>query len=262
MSRLKQVVLPAPFGPISAWMVPRSTRRLTPLTATNPANSLVKSSVSRMNSLIRAGPSIEPPFRGASAEPSRPPKVSFHEPNGWARPKEPARMANHPGGPLRPTRGEGGGRARRSQLSKSQVLVDAADLHGADVDSRRRCTGAPSGSGDSRRRRNSCRRRPRCWQPRQPTIAPPRMAAPRPQPPRAWASLVGMARPAASVSNGKRGGNLGLDVHGGLPLDLVAGRYGPHAYWSDRERKGSTQRIAAVRAMCEKSQARLLAAFA
>src|SRR5262245_58787719 len=48
VSRLKQVVLPAPFGPISAWMVPRSTFRLTPLTATKPANSLVRSSVSRM----------------------------------------------------------------------------------------------------------------------------------------------------------------------------------------------------------------------
>src|SRR5213082_3914067 len=47
VSRLKQVVLPAPLGPISAWMVPRATRRLTPLTATKPANSLVRLSVSR-----------------------------------------------------------------------------------------------------------------------------------------------------------------------------------------------------------------------
>src|ERR1044072_5157281 len=54
VSRLKQVVLPAPFGPISAWIVPRSTRRLTPFTATKPANSLVRSSVSRMVSLIDA----------------------------------------------------------------------------------------------------------------------------------------------------------------------------------------------------------------
>ena len=29
LSRLKQVVLPAPFGPIMAWMLPRATRRLT-----------------------------------------------------------------------------------------------------------------------------------------------------------------------------------------------------------------------------------------
>src|SRR5947207_10920905 len=64
VSKLKQVVLPAPFGPMSAWMVPRSTRRLTPLTATNPANSLVKSSVSRMYSLIRAGPFIRRHLEG------------------------------------------------------------------------------------------------------------------------------------------------------------------------------------------------------
>src|SRR6478736_8131933 len=52
VSRLKQVVLPAPFGPISAWMVPRATRRLTPFTATKPANSLVRFSVSRMKSSL------------------------------------------------------------------------------------------------------------------------------------------------------------------------------------------------------------------
>src|SRR3954470_7183458 len=50
VSRLKQVVLPAPFGPISAWMLPRLTRRLTLLTATKPLNSFVKFSVSRMYS--------------------------------------------------------------------------------------------------------------------------------------------------------------------------------------------------------------------
>src|SRR5687768_3397122 len=46
--RLKQVVLPAPFGPISAWIVPRATLRFTPFTATKPANSLVRSSVTRI----------------------------------------------------------------------------------------------------------------------------------------------------------------------------------------------------------------------
>src|SRR6266571_3902342 len=51
VSRLKQVVLPAPFGPINAWIVPRSTRRLTSRTATKPANSLVRPSVSRTMSL-------------------------------------------------------------------------------------------------------------------------------------------------------------------------------------------------------------------
>jgi hypothetical protein len=47
---LKQVVLPAPFGPISAWMWPRRTLRLTSWTATKPANSFVSPRVSRMNS--------------------------------------------------------------------------------------------------------------------------------------------------------------------------------------------------------------------
>src|SRR6266404_9797871 len=76
-----------------------------------------------------------PPFRGASSKPSRPPMVSFDRAKDGQRPKiEPARMADHPSGPVRPTRGEGGGRARRSQLSKSQVLVDPADLYGADVE--------------------------------------------------------------------------------------------------------------------------------
>src|SRR5438094_8813667 len=50
--RLKHVVLPAPFGPINAWIAPRRTRRFTFLTATNPRNSLVSPSVSRMASVI------------------------------------------------------------------------------------------------------------------------------------------------------------------------------------------------------------------
>src|SRR5947208_6309892 len=50
--RLKQVVLPAPLGPINAWIAPRRTRRFTFLTATNPRNSLVSPSVSRMASVI------------------------------------------------------------------------------------------------------------------------------------------------------------------------------------------------------------------
>src|SRR5215467_2076822 len=49
VSRLKQVVFPAPFGPMSAWMLPRLTLRLTSLTATNPLNSLVSLRVSRMH---------------------------------------------------------------------------------------------------------------------------------------------------------------------------------------------------------------------
>src|SRR3954468_10624808 len=48
VKRLKQVVFPAPFGPINAWMVPRSTLRFTPLTATKPRNSLLSPRVSRI----------------------------------------------------------------------------------------------------------------------------------------------------------------------------------------------------------------------
>jgi hypothetical protein len=47
---LKQVVLPAPFGPIKAWILPRRILRETSRTAKNPANSLVNPWVSRMNS--------------------------------------------------------------------------------------------------------------------------------------------------------------------------------------------------------------------
>src|SRR4051812_29492165 len=50
VKRLKQVVLPAPLGPISAWMVPRVTRRSTRLTAMNPRNSFDSPRVSRMTS--------------------------------------------------------------------------------------------------------------------------------------------------------------------------------------------------------------------
>src|SRR6266446_2301520 len=51
--RLKTVVLPAPFGPISAWIVPRRIVRSTPCTAVKPRNSLVRPRVSRMTSSTR-----------------------------------------------------------------------------------------------------------------------------------------------------------------------------------------------------------------
>ena len=51
VSRLKQVVLPAPFGPISAWVVPARTVSDTSSTATKPLNSRVRFTVSRMVSL-------------------------------------------------------------------------------------------------------------------------------------------------------------------------------------------------------------------
>ena len=42
VSRLKQVVFPAPFGPISAWIEPRRTDRSTFFTAAKPPNILVR----------------------------------------------------------------------------------------------------------------------------------------------------------------------------------------------------------------------------
>src|SRR5437667_5690074 len=65
--RLKQVVLPAPFGPMRAWMLPRRTRRLTSLTATKPRNSLVSPSVSRMSSAAMAGTMIGDAARQSKA---------------------------------------------------------------------------------------------------------------------------------------------------------------------------------------------------
>ena len=48
VSKLKHVVLPAPLGPIKAWIWPRSTFRFTSLTAVKPLNSLVKFLVSKI----------------------------------------------------------------------------------------------------------------------------------------------------------------------------------------------------------------------
>src|SRR5262249_42372471 len=62
VSRLKQVVLPAPLGPMRAWTLPRLTLRLTSLTATKPLNSLVSWRVSRMHrSVMRRGPAGSSP---------------------------------------------------------------------------------------------------------------------------------------------------------------------------------------------------------
>src|ERR1700712_3693084 len=44
VSRLKHVVLPAPFGPIKAWIVPVSTRSETPSPAKKPPNSRARPS--------------------------------------------------------------------------------------------------------------------------------------------------------------------------------------------------------------------------
>ena len=51
-SMLKQVVLPAPFGPISAWIVPRLTRSETSLTARKSPKLLLRPSVTRTSSML------------------------------------------------------------------------------------------------------------------------------------------------------------------------------------------------------------------
>src|SRR6185295_11370997 len=56
VSRLKQVVLPAPFGPMSAWMLPRRMDRETFWTATKPLNSFVSPRVSRITSSAKQPP--------------------------------------------------------------------------------------------------------------------------------------------------------------------------------------------------------------
>src|SRR5271156_6605620 len=54
VSKLKKVVLPAPFGPIRAWISPCLTRTETPSTATNPLKSLTRLCVSRIISSANA----------------------------------------------------------------------------------------------------------------------------------------------------------------------------------------------------------------
>src|SRR2546428_7913695 len=55
VSRLKTVVLPAPLGPISAWIEPRRTRRSTLRTAMKPLKAFVRPRVSRMKSSAMRG---------------------------------------------------------------------------------------------------------------------------------------------------------------------------------------------------------------
>src|SRR5205085_1469908 len=59
-SRLKQVVLPAPLGPMRAWMLPRRTFKETLLTATKPLNSFVNPRVSRIVSVTQPLPAAAP----------------------------------------------------------------------------------------------------------------------------------------------------------------------------------------------------------
>src|SRR5437763_16898108 len=89
--RLKHVVLPAPFGPINAWILPRRTLSATSRTAKKPANSLVKPSVSRMNSSAKQ---ISPRQR----EPRLAVLVSFGFRRPWSLPGTPPPRAEYAGG--------------------------------------------------------------------------------------------------------------------------------------------------------------------
>jgi hypothetical protein len=53
---LKHVVLPAPFGPINAWIVPVSTRKFTLFTAVKPLKAFVSPDVSKIASAKRSTP--------------------------------------------------------------------------------------------------------------------------------------------------------------------------------------------------------------
>src|SRR5208337_1303524 len=71
VSILKTVVLPAPLGPIKAWIAPRRTFKETSLTAMNPLNSFARFLVSRMQSSIEAPRSNVAAQRRVSSQPER-----------------------------------------------------------------------------------------------------------------------------------------------------------------------------------------------
>src|SRR3954462_10130110 len=135
VSRLKHVVLPAPFGPIKAWMLPRRTRRSTSRTAKKPANSLVNPRVSRMKSSANQIPPSPMP---------RPPRMANHcYPQLFAVaiemvPQEPSPARNMPS----TTRLAQGGKLQigRMPSPEDSPLVQ---LPAAGIES---LAGAPSGS--------------------------------------------------------------------------------------------------------------------
>jgi hypothetical protein len=53
--RLNTVVLPAPLGPIKAWIVPSLTDRVTSFTARKPRNSMVSPVARRMGCVLTIG---------------------------------------------------------------------------------------------------------------------------------------------------------------------------------------------------------------
>ncbi len=58
VNKLKQVVFPAPLGPISACMAPRSIAKFTLFTAMKPLNDFVRSSVLRMTFSLSKSPRL------------------------------------------------------------------------------------------------------------------------------------------------------------------------------------------------------------
>src|SRR5271165_313415 len=71
VSILKTVVLPAPLGPIKAWIAPRRTFKETSLTAMNPLNSFARFLVSRMQSSIEVPRSNDATPRRTFYQPER-----------------------------------------------------------------------------------------------------------------------------------------------------------------------------------------------
>lgn len=158
-------------------------------------------------------------------------------------------MGDHPGGPLRPARGEGGGRARRSQLVSGIGLSRPGRPSRCRCRSRRRRTGAPRRSGDSHPR--SSRRRVRCWQLPHRRCGSDDAGADAPATVMAGLGRAGEA--GGKRDDGKRGSELGLGVHVGSPFgfagaDMALMRIG-------RTGRGKVQSGGCdQRALCEKSQ--------
>src|SRR5208283_1730112 len=71
VSILKTVVLPAPLGPIKAWIAPRRTLKEKSLTAMNPLNSFARFLVSRMQSSIEVPRSNDATPRRTFYQPER-----------------------------------------------------------------------------------------------------------------------------------------------------------------------------------------------
>ena len=64
VNKLKQVVFPAPLGPIRACIAPRSIAKFTLFTAMKPLNDFVRSSVSRMTFCLPKLPRLSKKISG------------------------------------------------------------------------------------------------------------------------------------------------------------------------------------------------------